>query len=316
MARRFLVFFIILPFTFSGLLFAREDGNETVRILVPKSTASAPFLLMEEKNGANGISVEIEFFVNHPQALARLLRGEADLLFTGTSTGWENRRNGGPLVMINTGVWGVSSLMTARESIGDFSDLRGKRVALPFPGSPLDFQTRSILRETGIGESEVEISFSPFSQTVPKLLAGKIDAAPLPEPLATSMELKKGLIRVIKYQDAWARVTGGNPYSPQVSLFALEEWARENARIIVRINDLWRACTAEAMEDPADAAGKTYRLFEMDERVVRTALGNTLYMVPDFDRNRELVLDYYKRVKDLLPGEGGIDGEFFFNPVR
>ena len=39
------------------------------------------------------------------------LRGDADLLYTGTSQGWENRLGGSPIVIVGTGVWGVSSLV-------------------------------------------------------------------------------------------------------------------------------------------------------------------------------------------------------------
>ena len=129
--------------------------------------------------------------------------------------------------MINTGVWGVSYLVGKNQNIKNFSDLKGKRIALPFPGSPLDFQTRYILKKKGINpEKDLFISYSPFSQTIPKLLKDQLDAAPIPEPLATNVIQSYGLMRLIDYKEAWAEVSGGNKLSPQVSLFSTEEFNR------------------------------------------------------------------------------------------
>ncbi|HUV07904.1 MAG TPA: hypothetical protein VMX75_09260, partial [Spirochaetia bacterium] len=111
--------------------------GETITVLVPGSTSSMPLLLMGETDPIGGVDLKIEVFINHAQALARLIRGEAELLFSGTSQGWENYLSGGPLVHINTGVWGISYLIGRDESIRSVSDLRGKKIALPFPGSPL-----------------------------------------------------------------------------------------------------------------------------------------------------------------------------------
>ena len=75
-----------------------------LRILAPSSTAALPFLLMAKEDPIEGIDIQAEIVINHAQALALLLRGEADLLCTGTSQGWENRMDGSPIQMIGTGI--------------------------------------------------------------------------------------------------------------------------------------------------------------------------------------------------------------------
>ena len=58
----------------------------SLKILVPKLTSSIAFLEIELRDAREdilpGASVEIEFFVNHAQALARLLNGEVEMIFT------------------------------------------------------------------------------------------------------------------------------------------------------------------------------------------------------------------------------------------
>ena len=104
-----------------------------VRVLVPQSTASLPFLMMARDHSVPGVDLQVDFFLSHAQALALLLRGETDLLLSGTSQGWENRLDGSPIVMIDTGVWGISSLVGRDPSLGSFARLKGKRLGLPFP---------------------------------------------------------------------------------------------------------------------------------------------------------------------------------------
>lgn len=171
--------FSILPGNLFGKGFGENVKKQVLKILVPQSTSSLPILVLAQEDPLPGVDIQAETFINHPRTLSFLLRGEADLLLTGTSQGWNNYLNGGPVVMINTGVWGVSYLIGKDASIQRFSDLKGKRIALPFPGAPLDVQTRYILRTQGIDpDKDLQISYSPFGQTVPKLIMGQIRCSP------------------------------------------------------------------------------------------------------------------------------------------
>ncbi len=123
-------------------------------------------------------------------------------------------------------MWGVSSLVGRDASIATVADLKGRRIALPFPGSPLDFQTRYLLARAGLDpDRDVEISYGAFTQSLPRLLAGQLDAAALPEPQATTAVRDQGLVRLFRYADAWAAASGRGSASPQVSLFAMADWA-------------------------------------------------------------------------------------------
>lgn len=299
-------------------ILAQNDPVRVLRILVPPSTSSLPFFLLADRDPLPNVDIQTHIFLNHPQALILLLRGDADLLLTGTSQGWENYLAGGPLVMINTGIWGVSCLIGSKECLDarGFADLAGLRIALPFPGSPLDFQTRYLLVKKGLDpEKDVTISYSPFTQTVSFLQMGRIDVAPLPEPLATRVVRKQGLWRIIDYRDAWAEVSGGDPRSPQVSLFTTKESLTLDGKMLIAIGDCWRGFSLEIAKEPARAAEVYARVLEMEPDIVETAIRNTLLYVPSFAENRERVLNYYERVKDYLVGDRReLKEDFFFIP--
>jgi ABC-type nitrate/sulfonate/bicarbonate transport system substrate-binding protein len=298
--------------------FASADSTipAQVRVLVSQTTAALPLLLMARDRLAPGVELKVDFFANHAQALAVLLRGETDLLLSGTSQGWENRLDGSPIVMLDTGVWGVSSLVGRDPSIKGFADLRGKRVALPFPGSPLDFQSRALLSFDKLDpDKDLTISFGPFAQSVQRLLSGQLDAAALPEPLATLVVKKNGLLRLVQYSQAWARFTGGDPQSPQVSLFATEGWARDHAPVIASVISAWNTASRTVSASPEAAASVFAVALAVDPAILEEAARNTLLAVPSPAENKARVLAYYQVVSKYLPaGPRPLDDRFFFAP--
>jgi ABC-type nitrate/sulfonate/bicarbonate transport system substrate-binding protein len=244
------------------------------------------------------------------------MRGETDLLLSGTSQGWENRLDGSPIVMLDTGVWGISSLVGRDPAITGFADLRGKRLAVPFPGSPLDFQSRALLSFEKIDpDKDVTISFGPFAQSVQRLLAGQLDAAALPEPLATTVVKKNGLLRLVEYSQAWARFTGGDRQSPQVSLFATEGYAHDHAALIAAVVTAWDAASRRVSSAPGAAAAQFAAALAVDQGILEEATRNTLLAIPSPAENKTRVMAYYQAVSRYFPaGPRPLDERFFFAP--
>jgi len=300
----------------AAVTWADSAAAAQVRVLVSQTTAALPLLLMARDQSVPGVDLKVDFFSNHAQALAVLLRGETDLLLSGTSQGWENRLDGSPIVMLDTGVWGVSSLVGRDLSIKGFADLKGKRIAIPFPGSPLDFQSRTLLAFDKLDpDKDVTISFGPFAQSVQRLLSGQLDAAALPEPLATLVVKKNGLLRLVQYSKAWARFTGGDPQSPQVSLFATEGWAREHAPVVASVVSAWDMASRAVTASPGAAAAAFAAALAVDPAILEEAARNTLLAVPSPAENKARVLAYYQVVSKYLPaGPRPLDDRFFAAP--
>jgi ABC-type nitrate/sulfonate/bicarbonate transport system substrate-binding protein len=295
---------------------APAAAQEQLRVLAPQANAALPFLLLQKDGGVPGARLSVSIFIAHAQALAQLLRGEADILVTGTSQGWENRLGGSPIVVLDTGIWGVSSLVGRDPSIKTAADLRGKRVALPFPGAPLDLQTRSILaREKLDPDRDVTLSYGPFPQGVARLLAGQIDAAALPEPLATTVVRQQGMVRLFTYAEAWARANGGDGMSPQVSIFATQEFLRSHAALVPGLLQAVRTATAAVTADPAGAASRFGAALSADPAILEESIRYTLFVVPTPAENRARILAYYADITRWLSGESRpLDEDFFYKP--
>ena len=307
---------MVFLFLCAALAPASGQQQVVVRVLVPQTTAALPFLVMERDQTLPGVQLKVDFFANHAQALAALLRGDADLLLSGTSQGWENRLDGSPIVMVDTGVWGVSSLVGKDSSLATFADLKGKRIAMPFPGSPLDFQSRALLAFDKLDpDKDVTISFGPFPQSVQRLLAGQLDAVAVPEPLATTLVRQNGLLRLIDYAQAWARLTGGDRMSPQVSLFATSTFAAAHMPLLASTVTAWDAATRAVTGAVKDAAAQFAEPLAVDPAILSEAISNTLLTVPSAAENKTRVLAYYKIVSRWFPASPRpLDDRFFVVP--
>lgn len=187
---------------------------------------------------------------------------------------------------------------------------------MPFPGAPLDFQSKAMLAHEGIDpDKDVTFSYGPFPQSVQRLLAGQLDAAALPEPLATMVVRKNGLVRLVQYPDAWARVTGGDPRSPQVSLFSTTRYASDHAQLISSVVSAWDKATQRIVAAPAEAAAEFGAALETDPAILQEAIRNTLLSVPAPLENKKAVMSYFTAVAPWLPqGTKQIDESYFFVP--
>jgi ABC-type nitrate/sulfonate/bicarbonate transport system substrate-binding protein len=187
---------------------------------------------------------------------------------------------------------------------------------MPFPGSPLDFQSRALLAFAKLDpDRDVTFSYGPFAQSLQRLQAGQVDAVALPEPLATSLVRQNGLKRLVDYSRAWARLTGGDPRSPQVSLFASDQYASGHRSLISSIVTAWDAATRAVNADPAAAASRFASALAVDAGILEEATRNTLLAVPSPAENRTRVLAYYALVAPYLPaGNRPLDNRFFLVP--
>ncbi len=306
-------------FLLSITVSAQTAEEPPLRILVPKSTSSIPLLVVEKLDESDdvvpGASIEVGFFSNHQQALALLLRGEVELLLTGTSMGWQNHLDGGPMMLVNTGIWGVSSLLTKDPSINGFEDLEGKTISVPFPGAPLDVQVRYILRSMGLSpDDDVSIQYLPFAQSIGGLMSGKVDASPLPEPIATDLVLNKGLKRVTEMRIAWGQARDDEPEAPEVSLFAHADRISTRGSEIDGVVAAWRDASEWIAAHPEQAGVEYADLLGRPAEVLAEAVNRTVFRIPSYEKNRTAVTDYFAIIRRNVGSiTGSLNDSFFFH---
>jgi len=318
MPRSQLIGLLILTFCLLSILTAEPQVKKQIIILVPDSLSSLPFYLVAEKQPLPGYKLKVENFTQHAQALIKLVRGDAELLFTGTTQGWQSLWDGNDLVAINSYVWGVSSLVVKDSSIKSIGNLKDKKIALPFPNSPLDVKTRKILDYYGLGNPpQVQIEYRPFAQSIPLLLAGSLDAIALPEPQATQLVLNNHLTRLFEYQTVWAKVTAdpiGKGLSPEVTLYAMKKQAKDLAQALKDLDAELGLIIKDLRSLTDDITLRYSQRLNLKPEVFQEALAHISFWAPLFSTHQKESLLYYEQIKNYFTSPvGKLSNDFFFS---
>lgn len=274
---------------------ATEDATPVLELRYPTSVSSVPLLALLEQYPGDYSGA---FFTDHPQALAQLVSGEIDVLATGFSVGLSRYTSAGDLVHLMTPVWGASAFMAARP-VSSIAEISGGTVYAPFAGSPIDIYLQASLDQAGASDS-VEIAYAPFPQAAALLSEGKATGAVLVEPLATTLELSGRAYRVENLHDGWARLTDGEPRSPQVSLFVTGDFLRGNRTELALLVGRLEALVAAVAAEPEAYAARFSEALGVPAPVLQTALANTLFDSPTMEASRQIITQY-ARVMELEP---------------
>jgi NitT/TauT family transport system substrate-binding protein len=294
----FVGLFTIVALSFASATGVPESPNEPLRIIYPQTLSSIPFLMAIEENSDKYTG---EFYSDHPQALAQLLAGEADVLATGFSFGLARYEAAGDLVHIGTTIWGISALMTSQE-IDAWSDLAGGRIYAPFEGSPIDLFIRSMLELEGL-EDEIEIRYAPFPQSAALVAQGDAEAAILVEPIASRLELAGQAFRFENISEGWARIANGEQRSPQISLFTTSTIAETRLAELQDLRSDVQAAAISLTANPGSYAREYTELLGFPAPVMEHAISNALLDAPDPATERAIIELYARLVGESLPGD-------------
>ncbi len=264
-------------------------------LLYPQSVSAVPVLALLDSYAGEYLG---SFFTDHPQALARLINGSVDVLATGFSVGLARFQSAGDLVHLMTPVWGVSALMASRP-IDAIQELAGGVVYAPFQGSPIDIYLKAVFAEAGIAD-QVELAYAPFPQAAALVAQGTADAAVLVEPIASRLEQAGQAYRVENLHEGWARISAGEPRSPQVSLFAAGESAQHHHDSLALLTERLETIVQDVIADPRGYAERYAQVLGFPVPVVEQALTNTLFSTPSPAETQRIIAQY-ARIMELAP---------------
>jgi NitT/TauT family transport system substrate-binding protein len=145
---------------------------------------------------AEGLEPTLVTFDSATKALPALGTGEMDVLLASMSPGYVNavRRGLAMTIVASLGTGGSdsnSSWLVARPELANsgevrtWADLRGRTLAIPGFGNFNDYAIARALERAGVPLSEVQRVELSFTDQLPALANGRIDAGALAEPLAT-----------------------------------------------------------------------------------------------------------------------------------
>jgi NitT/TauT family transport system substrate-binding protein len=155
----------------------------------------------------------------------------------------------------------IGLLASPKYSAGTISDLAGKTIAVAQRGDIATLLVDSLLTENGVPQGSVAFKPGIPLNTAPAVLrAGRVAAAPIPEPFLTDGELSYGLTELADMDQ------GDTANFPIQGLAVTAGWARQNPRTL-------RAFTT--------ALGEGQKNADTDRGLVEKAIENFLGIKPE-----------------------------------
>lgn len=280
---------------------SRPAATRELVIAHPEALAAIPLRLAAESPLA-GEKIRLKPFSDHALAVAEFLRGETDLLFTGTTLGAMQAGKG--VKLWRTPVWGTASIVLrpGLKSSGQpaLPQLAGKKVALPFRGSPNDIQFRRLCETRRVTPV---IEYQPHTQAAASLLAGKVDAAILPEPLASKLIAAHGLVRLAELAALEEQALAGEAPSPMVSLFVGPQLAAEKLKRLPELERRLTEIIARIEKDPEAIAKLHAQSFQVSVEVLREGLRYTHFAFPEAAAARKRTTAFLRAAGIPEPGD-------------
>jgi NitT/TauT family transport system substrate-binding protein len=237
---------------------------------------------------ASFAATDFKVWKTDDQMRAGVVSGDIKLFGTTSYTAANLYNRGGGVHLVNVLTWGLLYVMTARgAAVGRVEDLAGKTVLLAAKNDAPDLLTRLVLRWAGLDpDKDVTLSYVGTSaEAVPLFLAGKADIAVLPEPAATTAEIRAAkdgvdVRRALDITEIYSTHTGRHAGIPQAGLAVTAAFLDEHADLVAALHaasveaGVWVAANpaaagalgAEALGLPAPVIEKSLPRFRLAVR--------------------------------------------------
>lgn len=166
-----------------------SDSKNQINVLLPQTPSSLPLYLALKDNPL----FSLDFFLNHSQANAKFLRGDAKLLLTGTSVANNFSNQGVEFDLISSQVDNLTHL-ASNQVIKSLADIKGQTIVFPFANSPMELLFYALAEKNNLfKDKDYSIRYMPFDTSL-QLLQQESDLLVwLPEPFASIAENKFNL---------------------------------------------------------------------------------------------------------------------------
>jgi len=229
--------FIALLLAVAGLLSGPAAAADTVKVGHLGITADAPVYIAIERGyfRERNIEVKLEPFVSAAPAMAPLSNGDIQVVGGGIAPSLFNAyARAFPVHVVahrTRDVEGnsIDTLMVRsdlKDKIRRVADLKGRKIAVNAPGSPLVYMMGKMLEAEGMSLQDVELVYMSWPDMAPAFANKAIDLGTVVEPFSTLYE-DKGIAYNWKRSPDVFRPPGWD----MAVLFYNDDWARRNPRV-------------------------------------------------------------------------------------
>ncbi|KAB2917414.1 MAG: ABC transporter substrate-binding protein [Hyphomicrobiaceae bacterium] len=224
--------------------------------------------------------VEFKAWRNPDEMRAGLTSGTMQVVIVPTQVAANLFNRGLGVRLVNVMTDGLLYIVANDPALTTMASLRGRKIAVPFRNDTPEFVFRRILKAKGMAAGNdltVETTGTPI-EAIQLLLAGRLDAALVPEPAATAAIVRgkvagKSIARVMDVQKLWSEITGQDRATlPQAGLAVTTAFRDRHPDLIARIHARLAEATAAVVATPAAAANHAAAALELPWPIIEQSI--------------------------------------------
>ena len=214
------------------------------------------------------------------QMRAGVVSGDMALFAAPTYAAANLFNRGAGVRLVNVLTWGLLYVFAGQGvRLDSVEDLRGKTLLVGAKNDAPDLLTRFVLKSAGLDpDRDVTLSYVGTSaEAVPLLLAGKADAAVLPEPAASAAEIKAkqagvSVARSLDVTELYATKSGRPAGIPQAGLAVTERFLDAHPDVVAALHAASVAAAGWVAEEPKAAAALIAGSLKLPAPIVEASL--------------------------------------------
>lgn len=257
-----------------------------------ESTSSVRLGVMQGPTGfsssALGDIAQIEVYPSPNEAVAKLVKGELDMLALPANAAASLYNKGVEIKVVAIIGEGMLSVVGTNET--------AKTLYVPGTGGTPDHMAKLLYPEY-----EKEYSVTAPAQLAQLVIAGKAELAILPEPFVTMVLSKNPKAHIISnVQQRWTNLTGQNQF-PMSVLVVKATFAQEHPALVLSVKEAYKKSIETILADPVTAGERIEELGIMKAQMATPALKNCALVFKVATEAKEELLSYYNTLLALAP---------------
>jgi NitT/TauT family transport system substrate-binding protein len=224
-------------------------------------------------------SVTFKAWRNPDEMRAGLTSGTMPLVIMPTVTAANLYNRGLGVRLVNVMTNGLLFVVSTDPSLTSFPGLKGRRLAVPFRNDTPEYVANRLIRAHGLtpgSDINVDTTGTPI-EAIQMLLAGRVDAALVPEPAASAAIIRaaqagKQVHRVMDVQAEWSKAANVAPVIPQAGLAVLDPFLKAHRVLVDTLHGRIVQATAEVTADPATAAKHAAPALDLPPPVIQQSI--------------------------------------------
>lgn len=279
-------------------------GNNKIKVIAPMGAPPMSLLKMMDENKVIG-NKEIEYeILNASDVLAsKIISKEADIAIIPSNLASNLYNKDIDIKLVSTSVWGILYLVSSDDSIKTWEDLKGKEITTIGRNLTPDAILSYLIKANGLKVGkDIKLTYINSAPELAQLfLAGKIDIAIIPEPILSSVLMKKKDTNIIfNIQDEWKKTT--KVAIPQVVMIAQGDLVKNNKEFLDEFIESYKNSIQWVNANPNKGEEISLKLSKRNQgKIMASSIKRSNLMFKNAKDSKKELEEYYKVLLKFNP---------------